>query len=156
MQFIIYTNLFSSISQHRVHHYRIRVSPYFCQSTFWRKRFFRRLPNSGNYCRSVSCGNQHHRSEYVGLFSCESVDHRHPPDISVRLSTLIGRGPTWPCSHWTRASECWNIFIVLLRQLSYAIKNQLGHRKPLSSIFGTQRPSNSSDLTSRWTGYKGL
>ena len=28
-------------------------------------------------------------------------------------------------SHWSRASECWNIFIVMLCQLSYAIKNQL-------------------------------
>ena len=37
-------------------------------------------------------------------------------------------------SHWSRNVEAWlslvERFIVLLRQLSYAIKNQLGHAKP--------------------------
>ena len=33
---------------------------------------------------------------------------------------LIGRDPTFLRSHWSR-----DIFIVMLRQLSYAIKNQL-------------------------------
>ena len=37
-------------------------------------------------------------------------------------------------SHWSRNVEAWlslvERFIVMLRQLSYAIKNQLGHPKP--------------------------
>ena len=40
-------------------------------------------------------------------------------------------------------------FIVLLRQLSFAIKNQLGHPKPPTRGFGTQRP-NGSLLALRW------
>ena len=55
-------------------------------------------------------------------------------------------------SHWSRNVEARlslvESFIVLLRQLSYAIKNQLGHPKPTRG-FGTQR-SNGSLLAPRW------
>ena len=48
-------------------------------------------------------------------------------------------------SHWSRNVEAWlslvESFIVLLRQLYYAIKNQLGHPKPHTRGFGTQRPN---------------
>ena len=50
-------------------------------------------------------------------------------------------------SHWSRNDEARlslvESFIVLLRQLSYAIKNQLGHPKPPTRGFGTQRPNGS-------------
>ena len=69
-------------------------------------------------------------------------------DIS---SILIGRAPTLLRSHWSRASECWNIFmhwkvlllavLVMLRQQPYAIKNQLGHPKP---------PTRGNLLAPRW------
>ena len=56
-------------------------------------------------------------------------------------------------SHWSRNVEAVlslvERFIVLLRQLSYAIKNQLGHPKPPTRGFGTQRP-NWSLLALRW------
>ena len=56
-------------------------------------------------------------------------------------------------SHWSRNVEARlslvESFIVLLRQLSYAIKNQLGHPKPPTRGFGTQRP-NGSLLAPRW------
>ena len=42
-------------------------------------------------------------------------------------------------SHWSRNVKAWlslvESFIVLLRQLSYAIKNQLGHPKPPTRVF---------------------
>ena len=45
-------------------------------------------------------------------------------------------------SHWSRNVEARlslvESFIVLLRQLSYAIKNQLGHPKPPTRGFGTK------------------
>ena len=52
-------------------------------------------------------------------------------------STLIGPGISRLGSHWSRALECWNIFTVLLCQLSYAIKNQLKACKmpPIFSAF---------------------
>ena len=56
-------------------------------------------------------------------------------------------------SHWSRNVETRlslvESFIVLLCQLSYAIKNQLGHPKPPTRGFGTQRP-NWSLLAPRW------
>ena len=56
-------------------------------------------------------------------------------------------------SHWSRNVEARlslvEIFIVLLRQLSYAIKNQLGHPKTPTRGFGTQRPKGSL-LAPRW------
>ena len=56
-------------------------------------------------------------------------------------------------SHWSRNVEARpslvESFIVMLRQLSYAIKNQLGHPKPPTRGFGTQRP-NGSLLAPRW------
>ena len=58
-------------------------------------------------------------------------------DIS---GTLIGRAPTLLGSHWSRASECWNIFMMLLRLLSYAIKNQLSLRHRIDG-FHAQRES---------------
>ena len=57
-------------------------------------------------------------------------------------------------SHWSRNVEARlslvERFIVLLRQLSYAIKNQLGHPKPPTRGFGTQRPILGSMLAPRW------
>ena len=48
---------------------------------------------------------------------------------------FIGRAPTLLRSHWFRASEWWNIFIVLPRQLPYAIKNKLkGLKAPTRGI----------------------
>ena len=57
-------------------------------------------------------------------------------------------------SDWSRNVEARlslvERIIVLLRQLSYAIKNQLGHPKPPTTRgFGTQRP-NGSLLAPRW------
>ena len=52
--------------------------------------------------------------------------------VAAVWSTLIGRAMSRLVSHWSRAS------IVMLRQQSYAIKNQLGHPKPPTRGFGTQ------------------
>ena len=45
--------------------------------------------------------------------------------VNKEFLTLIGRGTKRLGSHWSRALECCNIFMVLLCQQSYAIKNQL-------------------------------
>ena len=54
-----------------------------------------------------------------------------PQSLHIRVEHSQCSGFSRSCSHyWSRALENWNIFIVLLRQLSYAIKNQLVASKP--------------------------
>ena len=101
----------------------------------------------------------------TGPGSAPGVNKHHPPTLSLSASkptnialqgrqtttlpgttfcpvwsTLIGRGMSRLVSHWSRAS------IVMLRQQSYDIKNQLGHPKPPTMDFGTKYPPN----TLRW------
>ena len=48
---------------------------------------------------------------YVGKYQV-TLSHHFPPSV---FSTLIGRAPTMLRSHWSRASECWNIFMNYIR-----------------------------------------
>ena len=43
----------------------------------------------------------------------------------IHSQAIIGPAPTALRSHWSRASQCRNIFKVMLPQLSYAMKTQL-------------------------------
>ena len=63
----------------------------------------------------------------------------------VTLTLLVARQSSPPRSVEVRSEE-------LLRQLSYAIKNHLGHQKPSTRGFGTQR-QNGSLLAPRWFAY---
>ena len=91
--------------------------------------------------------------EQLRVILVENIAVRFLLPLALIHSTSTSLQGSVVHSHWSRNVEARlslvESFIVMLRQLSYAIKNQLGHPKPPTRGFGTQR-HNGSLLAPRW------